>query len=140
MCFRHKKIPYVTPVNPELITPDALRSQLRAASELDGVHRFECALDLASLPGQDEVYREVNTVPKVTKSKAKKNTQIEAAESMRVARARCRPLVNLIHEATGYSFMFVISLLPLSPFPNSSADMRRICCRIGQIQGLPVWS
>jgi hypothetical protein len=97
----------ISPPDHEFITPEIMRTQLRAASTLDGVSSYECAIDLETLPGQDEVQRELNDVPKVTKSKAKKNIKPDDAELMRIARARCRPLLKLIHEATGYSFVFV---------------------------------
>lgn len=69
------------------------------------MRKFECAISLEALPGQEEVQKEINGVPSAAVLKAKKRTQSDVAESMRITRARCRPLINLIHEATGYSFM-----------------------------------
>ena len=80
---------------------------LRASSTADGCERFEGTLLVADFP--DELCPPI--VPE------KKEGEIEAlkpsdpdGDAMRAARAKCRALVEFIHQKTGYAFVRVSSL------------------------------
>lgn len=89
---------------PNLSTVPQLLTSLRAASDLDGVHKYEAACRITDLPGQEHVELELK-LPYTVVGESRPAPELNAAESMRRARARARPLIELIHQATGYSFV-----------------------------------
>ena len=120
MCSRHKKNKAAN-TSPTIISSiQELTSVLSRRSAEDGVSKFDASCLLDELPGQDEVHKEIGTP-------AKGDGEVdETAEGMRRARARCRPLINLIHEATGYSFVSVLLTLHSAMTDNMIADTRTV--------------
>lgn len=110
MCFRHrgkKKRPRGSeppPSHPEPSPVDVLQRTLRAASDADGVSKYEAAVMLDQLPGQEYVELELR-LPYTVVGEERAAPKLDVTESMRRARAKARPLVELIHQNTGYSFV-----------------------------------
>ena len=102
MCSRHKKNKAADKPAVVILSDTELSSILRRKSAEDGVSKYDASCLLDDLPGQDEVDKEI-AMP--VKGEGEVD---ETAEGMRRARARCRPLINLIYEATGYSFVSVL--------------------------------
>lgn len=110
MCFRHKgkkKRPRgseAPPSHPDPSPVGVLERTLRAASDADGVSKYEAAVMLDQLPGQEYVELELR-LPYTVVGEERAAPKMDTAESMRRARAKARPLVELIHQSTGYSFV-----------------------------------
>ncbi|ORY66916.1 hypothetical protein BCR35DRAFT_308346, partial [Leucosporidium creatinivorum] len=111
MCFRHKnkkkKAPGAPapPSHPDPSSVAVLQHTLRAASDADGVSKYEAAVKLDELPGQEYVELELR-LPYTVVGEEREAPEMDTAESMRRARAKARPLVELIHQSTGYSFVY----------------------------------
>lgn len=119
MCFRHKgrkKRPKRSanasdsePSNPSapspLLLPHTLSTLLRAASDEDGVSTFSASCSLPTLPGWELVDLELKAPYVVVGGSTALPNEKNKAEAWRRARARARPLVDLIHQSTGYSFV-----------------------------------
>lgn len=77
---------------------------LRAASTRDGCERFEGTLRVEDFP------EELTPLVKddAAEINALKASSDPDGDAMRAARAKCRSLVEYIHEKTGYAFVCVL--------------------------------
>ena len=75
---------------------------LRAESDRSGCERFEGTLLVENFP--QELCPPIPTEKKDEEIEALKTADADA-EAMRAARAKCRALVEFIHQKTGYAFV-----------------------------------
>ncbi|KAK4703860.1 hypothetical protein P7C70_g2352, partial [Phenoliferia sp. Uapishka_3] len=77
---------------------------LRAQSDLNGCERTECVIRVDDFPVDQHppVDKQEEEVAQEGEGKKKEDD----GDSMRAARAMCRPLVEYIYEKTGYSFVY----------------------------------
>lgn len=122
MCFKHKKAKYHDNPPPAVEKLDDIGERLKASSEEKGCDGFEASLllaDIPHLPGIDDSEKVFElppfaAAPSTNPEDMSTETVSEEVASMRRARARCRPLVEYIHQMSGYSFVCVSFLGPIS--------------------------
>lgn len=92
-----------------LPTLDSIGANLQKRAEEDNLGRYESWAILSNLPDQEKVKAEIISGKAKWLVRDKKDG--DPGESMRVQRARCRPLVEMIQTMTGYNFVCVKSHL-----------------------------